>query len=88
MRRLIATALGIVLSVPAYAGPQCTSEPESTWLTEAQLRDRIQPMELEIVVLKKTSGNCFEIYGREKSGKRVEIYFHPITAEVMKSTHD
>lgn len=88
MRFLIATALGILLTVPAYAGPQCTNEPENTWLTEAQLRGRIQHMELEIIVLEKTSGNCYEIYGRDKTGKRVEIYFHPITAAVIKSSND
>nr|MBP7915437.1 PepSY domain-containing protein [Vitreoscilla sp.] len=29
-------------------------------------------------------GKCWEIYGHDKAGKRVEIYFHPITGEIAE----
>ena len=87
MRITLAIA-AICISFPAFAGPQCTDEPESKWLTEAEFRERIQPLGHDIVLLKKTAGNCYEIYAKDGSGNRVEIYFDPITAEVVKSSMD
>jgi hypothetical protein len=31
-----------------------------------------------------TTGNCYEIYGQDKQGKRIEIYFNPITGDVVE----
>ena len=35
-------------------------------------------------VFKVTRGNCYEIYGLDKAGKRVEIYFHPVTGKIVE----
>ena len=37
-----------------------------------------------VSVFKKTTGNCYEIYGKNASGKRVEVYFNPVTGEPIK----
>ena len=39
-----------------------------------------------VEVFKKTRGNCYEIYGRDRSGNRIEVCFHPITGKVVKAT--
>ena len=85
MRTKLALAI-IVFSSPALAGPQCTSEPESSWLTKTEMMERIAKSSYVVDVFKRTSGNCYEIYGKDKNGKRVEVYFHPITGEVVKSS--
>jgi len=87
MRILLAIA-AVLISSPALAGPHCTDEPESKWLPEAEFREQIQSMGHEISVLKKTAGNCYEIYGKDAAGVRIEIYFNPITAEIVRSTED
>ena len=84
MRIKLALAL-LVVSSPALAGPQCTTEPESKWLTKADMMERIAKTSYSVDVFKKTSGNCYEIYGKDESGKRVEVYFHPITGEIVKA---
>ena len=33
---------------------------------------------------KVTAGNCYEIYGWDKAGKKVEIYFNPVTGAKVK----
>lgn len=33
----------------------------------------------------KVSGNCYEIYGWTKDGKKAEVYFNPVTGAVVKS---
>ncbi|MEO1016258.1 MAG: PepSY domain-containing protein [Pseudomonadota bacterium] len=70
----------------AHAGPSCTSEPSDTWLSEAQMRTLIDASGYIVDVFKTTSGNCYEIYGRTDDGKRVEVYYHPITGEVIRET--
>ena len=32
-----------------------------------------------------TEGNCYEIYGFDKDGKKVEIYFDPVSGKPVKS---
>lgn len=38
----------------------------------------------KIKKFKVTSGNCYEVYGWDKDGKKVEIYYNPITGEKVK----
>ncbi|MGI9411272.1 MAG: PepSY domain-containing protein [Hyphomicrobiaceae bacterium] len=85
MRIMIAIA-AIIVSSPAFAGPHCTSQPESNWLTKTEMMERIKPLGHKIQVFKKTSGNCYEIYGKDKSGRRIEVYFHPVTGAIVKSS--
>jgi len=33
----------------------------------------------------KVDGNCYEIYGTTKDGKKAEVYFDPKTLAVVKS---
>ena len=83
--RIILTVVGSLgLCTSAIAGPNCTTEPESKWMTKAQMMDHIKPLGHTVDVFKKTKGNCYEIYGKTREGKRVEVYFHPITGAVVK----
>jgi len=36
----------------------------------------------------KVSGNCYEIYGFDKEGRKVEIYFNPVDGAVVKKEVD
>jgi hypothetical protein len=31
-----------------------------------------------------SKGNCREIYGHDKSGRKIEVYFHPITGAIVE----
>lgn len=85
MRILLAFAL-VTISLPALAGPRCTEEPQSKWLTKSEMIERIEQMGHQFSVFKTTAGNCYEIYGRDKSGNHIEIYFHPVTGRIVKSS--
>ena len=37
---------------------------------------------------KVSSGQCYEIYGFDKDGKKVAIYFNPETAAVLESKQE
>ena len=78
---LIAAFLGI--SSVAEASPQCTAEPETKWLSEAAIRDKVVAAGNVIDVFKKTKGSCYEVYGRDPSGKRIEIYYNPVNGDIV-----
>jgi len=75
----------LLLTGPALAGPKCTDEPQNNWLNKEEMVKRIEAADYSIGVFKITSGQCYEIYGRDKNGRRVEVYFHPMTGEPVRS---
>ncbi|NVO12513.1 MAG: PepSY domain-containing protein [Rhodoplanes sp.] len=75
----------ILLVGSADAGPVCTTVPADTWLPLQAMRERIETDGYRIVVFKTTPGHCYEIYGRDKHGRRVEIYFDPVSGAPVKA---
>lgn len=70
----------------ALAGPTCTDAPKETWLTEAAMKQKIVELGYkDIRVFKETKGNCYEIYGYDKDGKKAEVYFHPVTGAIVEA---
>ncbi|WP_210252164.1 PepSY domain-containing protein [Rhodoplanes serenus] len=86
MAYLILLVVLFLAAAPASAGPLCTSAPPATWLPLDTLRARVEAEGYRIVVLKTTAGNCYEIYGRDRDGRRVEIYFDPVSGDVVKAS--
>ncbi len=71
----------------AIAGPKCTDEPQSRWLSEAEMTQKFQALGYrdDVKKLHVSKGRCWEIYGHDKAGKKVEIYFHPITGAIVEA---
>jgi hypothetical protein len=84
MHRIAIALLLATMGSPAMAGPNCTSEPKDKWLSEAAMKAKIAELGYKYRIFKITSGNCYEIYGEDGDGKRIEIYFHPITGKVVE----
>ncbi|RUO53518.1 PepSY domain-containing protein [Pseudidiomarina homiensis] len=63
---------------------QCTSAPMSEWQDQAQFQQNLVSEGYAINEFKVTEGNCYEIYGTEADGTKVEIYFNPVNGEVVK----
>jgi hypothetical protein len=82
--RISFSVLFCLASSAALAGPQCTTEPSSKWLAPEVVKGKIAAMGHRISVFKTTKGNCYEVYGKDSAGKNVEIYFSPVTGEVME----
>lgn len=91
MNKLLSTLMLSALtltSLPALASTQCTQAPSSEWLGEEEMRARIADMGYEIKEFKITDGGCYEIYGWDEQGHRVEIYFNPVDASIVKQNID
>lgn len=70
---------------PAQAGPVCTTAPAERWLPQEAMLAHIETDGYRIAAFKTTDGNCYEIYGRDKDGRRIEIYFDPVSGAVVKA---
>jgi len=72
------------LSATAFAKADCKAYPKAEWMSEADAKAKILA---EGYTINKfhVAGNCYEIYGKNKDGKKVEIYYDAKTLEPVKS---
>lgn len=82
--RSLLTAVLFVSASNAFAAADCKSYPKEEWASEDTLKEAL---EAEGYTIKKfkVDGNCYEIYGRSKEGKKVEIYFDMKTLAIVKA---
>ena len=78
----------LVSSTAVMAGPKCTTEPKAKWQDQVAFQKSLTDKGFKIKEFKVTDGTCYEIYGCNKEGKKVEIYFNPVTAAVVKEEID
>ena len=77
------TLILIFSSLEAFAKVNCTSEGRDKWKKQDTFKKELEKS-YKIKVFKVTKGNCYEVYGWDKEGKKVEIYFNPVTGEKVK----
>jgi hypothetical protein len=78
------TMLAVLFSGYAFAGADCARHPKSEWMSEADAKARIAAQGYKISKF-KVDGNCYEIYGTNKEGKKAEVYFDTKTLTVVKA---
>lgn len=70
----------------AAAGPKCTDEPQNKWLSATQMTEKFKALGYkdDVKALHVSKGRCWEIYGTDKAGRKVEVYFHPISGAIVE----
>jgi len=81
---VLVAAVVVSFSGAAFAKADCKAYPKAEWMKEADAKAKIEAQGYAIDKF-KVSGNCYEIYGRNKEGKKVEIYYDPKTLEPVKT---
>lgn len=84
----LALAAAFVAPLAAQAAPKCTTEPKDKWMSEEAMKAKVAAMGYERIKTFKVSGPCYEIYGYTKDGKKAEVYFNPVTGDIVKSEID
>jgi hypothetical protein len=85
--KLPAWSLGALLflsSLNALAAANCPAYPKEEWASEDTLKQALADEGYKIKKF-KVDGNCYEIYGWNKEGKKVEIYFDMKTFAIIKA---
>jgi len=83
MKSIAIASLLVAMSSAALAGPTCTV-PQTKWMKEADFKKGLEAQGYQIKTFKVSKGQCYEIYGFDKTGKKVEIYFDPSNAKVLE----
>ncbi|MFM6928358.1 MAG: PepSY domain-containing protein [Bdellovibrio sp.] len=83
MKHLILGLALIGATLPAHAKKDCTNEPKNKWMQEADFKKKVESEGYKISKFKQP-GTCYEIYGTNKDGKKVEIYFNPVDGSIVK----
>jgi hypothetical protein len=84
MKRFVRTAVTPALALFAAASAQatglatCDSGPREAWQPQAKLEKLLVEQKWQVRRI-KVDGGCYEVYGINDKGERVEAYFHPVT---------
>lgn len=86
---IFALALGLaaVTAAPAFAADLCKPYPKDQWLSPEQIKAKAESLGYTVRAVLEDEG-CLEVKGMSKEGKKVEAYFDPTTAELMKVKGD
>jgi hypothetical protein len=81
-----ALSLGLtaLVAAPAFAAELCRPHPKDQWLKPEQIKAKAEALGYQVRSVGEEDG-CLEVKGVTKEGKRVEVYFDPATAEVVKT---
>ena len=83
MKKLIFAATVILAGLSAQAKKSCTDQPKDKWMSESDFKRKAVDMGYTIKTFKQP-GTCYEIYGTNKAGKKVEVYFNPVDASIVR----
>ncbi|MBI2254935.1 MAG: PepSY domain-containing protein [Proteobacteria bacterium] len=88
MKRVLMTTLflGMIGAGSASAAELC-SVPQGEWQPQEALQKQLEGEGVTIKKIKINSG-CYEVYGTEKGGKRIENYYDPKTFSLIKAQED
>lgn len=84
IRHIAVVTAALLFAGAAVAGPQCTDAPQSEWKSQDVMKQELTDQGYTIDKFKVTDGNCYEIYGEDKDGVKVEIYFNPVSGEAVE----
>ena len=78
---LLTAAATLLLALPgaqATGLATCDSGPKESWQPQAKLEQMLKDKGWTVRRVKE-DGGCWEVYGLDDKGQRVEAYFHPLT---------
>lgn len=87
MKHLFIAAVLVLTGLTAQAKKSCTEEPKDKWMKIEDFKKKVEEMGYKIKKFKQP-GTCYEIYGTNKEGKKVEIYFSPVDMKIIKEEID
>ena len=74
----------LLTSGVAHAAKNCTKEPKDKWMSIEEFKKQKESEGYKIRKFKQP-GTCYEIYGTDKNGKDIEIYFNPVDGSIVQS---
>ena len=83
-----------VLAAAAIAGPalahgfdDCTKEAKDKWKPQAEAEAAATAAGYT-VTKSKVEGSCYEVYAKDKDGKKFELFYNPVDLQLVKKQDD
>lgn len=84
----IAAALAVQASmVSAHGFKDCTTEAKDKWKPEAEAEAAATAAGYTVSKV-KVEGSCYEVYAKDKAGKKFELFYNPVDLKLMKTQED
>ena len=83
MRFIGIAALAVTFALPAVAKEMC-NVPQDQWRPVEELKTQLTAKGWTISNVKKEDG-CYEVYGKNEKGEKVEVFIDPKTFAVVGS---
>ena len=77
---LVASSAGALASDDRY----CGNAPRADWKSIAEVSAAIEAKGYQIREI-ETDDGCYEVKARDQTGKRFELYVHPLTLQIVKT---
>ena len=84
MKHLVMVTVIALTGLYAQDKKTCTDQPQDKWMKVEDFKKKVEALGYKINKFKQP-GSCYEIYGLDKDGKKVEIYFNPVDGSIVKS---
>lgn len=81
---VVSGAFALTLGAGAAFASDICSVPQAEWQPKEALQQKLEGDGWKIKKIKVDDG-CYEVYGTDAAGKRMEAYYDPKSFEVVKS---
>lgn len=88
-RRIALAAVAATLAGPAFAHgfDNCTKEPKDKWKPQAEAEAAAKAAGYT-VTRSKIDGSCYEVYAKDKDGKKFELFYNPVDLSLVHKQDD
>jgi hypothetical protein len=86
------TAVGAALLLQAsmasaHGFKDCTTEAKDKWKTEKDAEAAATAAGYTVSKV-KVEGSCYEVYAKDKAGKKFELFYNPVDLKLVKTQED
>jgi hypothetical protein len=83
------TLAGLLTSGAAMAHgfDDCTKEPKDKWKPQAEAEAAATAAGYT-VTRSKLEGSCYEVYAKDKDGKKYELFYNPVDLQIIQKHDD
>lgn len=92
--KVLATSAAVIAAAALAAGPamahgfdDCTKEAKDKWKPQAEAEAAATAAGYT-VTRSRIDGSCYEVYAKDKDGKKFELFYNPVDLQLVKKQDD
>lgn len=81
---VLAAVLVSTSSLSAFAGAACTTAPKADWKPSAAATEKAVALGYTTSKVKEEDA-CWEVYAKDAKGAKFELFFNPVTLDLVRT---